>query len=365
MKTQPKRILLALSGGVDSAVAALLLKKQGHQVICAFMKNFSDTKNKLTSECRWVEDYAMAKKVAAHLELPLIKLDFENQYRKRILEPMFKQYSQGLTPNPDIACNTIIKFPLLWKEAIKLKADYIATGHYARIKKTLRGYELLLAEDKSKDQSYFLSELSQKDLSHVIFPIGNLTKKEVREMAEKNHLPNYNRPSTAGICFVGNIPMKSFLENKISKKKGAVLDEYGKNIGTHNGASYYTLGERARPSEGMEIKKGNQSQKRFYISEKNMKLNTITIVPENHPSLLKKSFHIKKIHWVNPINKSRTIKARVRIRHLGPLVECTLRNKNYKIIIDLKRPIPLPSPGQKAVFYKGSQVIASGDISPR
>ena len=178
-------VLVGLSGGVDSAVAALLLKKQGYRVIGAFMKNFSETKNKLTGECHWVEDKKDAEKIAAKLQIPLITLDFENEYKRDVIDPMFRAYAQGLTPNPDTNCNRYIKFPLLWKEAKKRGIDLIATGHYAKIKNTKNGFELWQANDKEKDQTYFLHKISQSDLQHTLFPIGDYTKAEVRAIAKK------------------------------------------------------------------------------------------------------------------------------------------------------------------------------------
>ena len=359
-----KTVLLALSGGVDSSVAALILKKQGYRVICVFMKNFSDIKNKLTNECNWVEEYKMAQKIAAILELPLIKLDFEHEYKTQVINPMFQAYKRGITPNPDVTCNTIIKFPLLWKHALNIKAGYIATGHYARIKKTKRGYELLQARDKKKDQSYFLSELSQKDLSHTLFPIGNLTKTQVREIAKKHKLPNHNKSSTKGVCFIGNIPLKSFLAQRLKQKVGRVLNEKGIAIGTHKGAHYYTIGERARPTSGIEIQKQALSQKRFYIAKKDMRANTLIVVPENHPLLNQSIFHIKSLHWINPKDKplKNRLKAHVRIRHLGQLIPAELKIENSKWQFITSKGLEGVAPGQYAVFYGKDRVICSGEI---
>ena len=287
-----KTVLLGLSGGVDSAVAAMILKKKGYRVIGAFIRSFSETKNKVTGACSWREEYREAQKIAALLNIQFKLFDFEKEYRKLVVEPMINAYRKGITPNPDITCNTRIKFPLLWKAAKNLKIEFIATGHHARIKRTKRGYELHQGTDKNKDQSYFLAELSQKELSHTLMPIGELTKETVRKIAEKNKFPNFNRQSSRGVCFIGNIPLKSFLETHIKPKKGIVLDENHQIIGTHRGAQYYTLGERVRPTTGITITKGALSQKRFFVAQKNMRTNIIRVVPEHHTLLKKNSFFI-------------------------------------------------------------------------
>jgi tRNA-specific 2-thiouridylase len=231
MKHSQKTVVLGLSGGVDSAVAALLLKKQGYNVVAAFMKNFSDSKNPLTNECSWRQELRDAQKIASILNIQLHIFDFEKEYKTQVIDPMYKAYSKGLTPNPDIACNNIIKFPLFWKHAKKLGADYIAMGHYSGIKKDSKGFHLLQGKDKSKDQSYFLAGLTQKDLSHTIFPLEKMTKEKVRKIAEKNLFPNYNKQSTRGICFVGKTNMQHFLQKKIAKHEGIVKDPSGKIIG--------------------------------------------------------------------------------------------------------------------------------------
>ncbi len=358
-----KKVLVGLSGGVDSAVAALLLKRQGYEVVGAFMKNFSEVKNKLTGECNWVEEYREAQKVAAHLRISLIKMDFEKEYKKQVIEPMLKAYKKGITPNPDITCNTIIKFPLLWKEAEKLGADYIATGHYARIKRAQKGFELLQGADKNKDQSYFLAELTQKDLIHILFPVGKLTKKEVRAIAEKNKLSNYNRPSTKGICFVGNIPLKSFLENRIKSKEGRVWDENNKLIGRHRGAHLYTIGERIGESKGIFVSKGQNSQRRMFVAKKNIRKNVIIAVKKDHPMLKKRTLYLKKVHWINKDDKKSNFEAKVRIRHLGKLTQATLKLKKNRGYLFAKYPIIGAAPGQTAVFYIRYKLVCSGEIS--
>lgn len=358
---QNKTVVIGLSGGVDSAVAAFILQKQGYKVIGAFMKNFSDTKNPLTGECNWVEEKKMAQKVASHLGIPLVTFDFEKEYKSLVIEPMIKNYKKGLTPNPDIACNTIIKFPLFWKAANKLGADLIAMGHYARIKKTTKGYNLLMGKDKSKDQSYFLSELSQEDLSHTLFPIGELTKEKVRKIAKKNRFPNWDKRSTRGICFVGKVNIKSFLEKTVKNKRGKVVDPEGKKIGTHPGNTYYTIGQRVGPHLGIDIiKPKGKEQERWYVSKK-LNGNILVIAPEDHPSLANKKMSLRSLHLINPQEKIPS-NLKARIRHLGKLYSGKLALKSGFYQFTLSRPITAIAPGQSIVIYSKDKLIGSGEI---
>ncbi len=357
-KNSQKTVLLGLSGGVDSSVAALLLKKQGYKVIGAFMKNFSDTKNPLTGECSYLEDKKMAQKMAAHLNIPFILIDSEKEYKSQVIQPMYNSYKKGLTPNPDILCNKIIKFPILWKKAKSIKADYIATGHYAKIKKTKSSYQLLQGKDKTKDQSYFLSEMSQSDLAHTIFSLGNLTKSQVRKIAKKNNFPNWDKKSTRGICFVGKVNMKSFLEKKIKSSIGEVLDSKGEQIGTHPGAKYYTIGQRIGTRLGIELN-NKAENKKLYIAQK--KGNTLIVTPRNHPLLKKQIIKINKIHFINPREKiPKNLKAR--IRHLGQLHKGKLIKKSNSYQFKFSKPIDAIAEGQYIVIYNKNKLIASGEI---
>ena len=335
-----KTVLLGMSGGVDSSVAALLLKKQGYKVIGAFMKSFSGTKNPLTNECAYLEERKMAQKIAALLKIPL------------------KSYEKGLTPNPDILCNKTIKFPLLWKEAKKLKADYIATGHYAGIKKTPFGFQLLAGKDKTKDQSYFLSRLSQSDLSHTLFPLANLIKSKVRQIAKRNYFPNYNKKGTSGICFVGKINMKSFLEKKIKNKEGKIIDPEGNFIGYHPGIMYYTIGQRVGPRLGLTINK--HINDKWYVAEKK-KNNVLVIAPKNHFILKKQIIKIKSLHLINPKEKIPS-PLKARIRHLGALNKGILKRNKSSYYFEFSKPIEQVAEGQFIVLYHKNQVVASGEI---
>lgn len=357
-----KTVIIALSGGVDSAVSALLLKQQGYKVIAAFMKNFSSSKDYLTGECSWRKDLREAQKIASLLAIPLHIFNFEKQYKSQVIRPMFKSYAKGLTPNPDISCNAIIKFPLFWKKAKKeFNADYIAFGHYAKIKKTKKGFQLLAGKDKSKDQSYFLSELTQKDLEHTLFPIGSLKKEQVRKLAKKHSFPNWNRQGTRGICFVGKVNMLSFLKNKIKSKPGKVKDPNNNIIGTHPGIQYFTIGQRIGPHLNIQITKPSGSeQKKYYIASK-LKNNTLVIAPEDHLLLKKKSVFLKSLHLINPKEKiPHSLKAR--IRNLGQLHEGNLAKINNHYVFTFNKPVSSIAPGQFLVIYCKDKVIASGEI---
>ena len=358
MKKQ--KVLVAMSGGVDSSVAALLLKNQGYEVIGAFMKNWSDTKNQLTGECSWKDDRRVASKIASKLNIPLITLDFEKEYKKLVVDEMFRLYKKGITPNPDIDCNNKIKFPLLWKAAEKLNANYIATGHYSRIKNG----KLLRARDESKDQSYFLYRLNQKDLEHSLFPIGELTKEEVREIARKNKFPNFDRRSTTGICFIGKVNLKKFLQKKIKPKKGKILDPEGNLVGFHDGIYYYTIGQRLGPRFGIDINRGKEIQRRWYVAKKDLKKNEIIAAPEEHDLLYRKEIFLKNQHWTKDKPKDK-IKVLARIRQVCELLPAVLsydkNKKQYKIT--LNKTITGISEGQAAVLYSGLQVLGGGVIS--
>lgn len=367
MKPQ-KSVLLGLSGGVDSAVAALLLKQKGYKVIGAFMKNFSETKNEITGDCNYLEDKKDAQKIAAILEIPFVSLDFEKEYKKYVIDPMFRDYAKGLTPNPDSLCNKIIKFPLLWREAKKLKCDYIATGHYIKrsYNKKTKSYEISIPKDKSKDQSYFLYELTQKDLEHTLFPIDGLTKTEVRVIAKKNKLPNADKLGTRGICFVGKIDMKDFLKQKIKPKPGKILDQDGNVIGKHNGIMYYTIGERIRENSNTQILKEhrNKLNKKMYVASKNKRANILVVVPQRHSLLRKNEFNLTKVHFINSKNKSlKVLKGvKVRIRHLAPLISAKIVKQNGKYKVKLSKSVQAVADGQSCVVYKGKKILGGGEI---
>lgn len=386
------KVLVAMSGGVDSSVAALLLKKQGYEVVGAFMKSWSDTKNELTGECSWKDDRKMAMQIASKLNIPLITLDFEKEYRKNVVDEMFRLYRKGITPNPDIDCNNKVKFPLLWKAAKKLGADFIATGHYIRKKKVTnkkdvnskkggvisfnnegvggRGvgsgakYELLRAKDESKDQSYFLYRLNKNDLEHSLFPIGHYTKKQVREIAKKNKFSNFDRKSTVGICFIGKVNLKKFLQKKIRPRKGKILNPEGNIIGFHDGIYYYTIGQRIGPRFGIDVERGSGKKvQRWYVASKNLKKNEIIAAPEEHDLFYRKKILLRNPHWIKDKPKDK-INVLARIRQVGELLPSKLiydkNKKQYKIV--LNQSITGVSEGQAAVLYQGKMVLGGGVI---
>ena len=353
------KVVLGLSGGVDSSVAVLLLKQQGYEVVGVFMKNFSDTKNEF-GECNWVDERKSAQKIASILNIPFLTIDNENEYKSKVIKEMFSDYKRGLTPNPDILCNKVIKFPALLKKAKELGADFIATGHYARIKKTSKEFKLLTGKDKSKDQSYFLYELGQKELSEIIFPVGELTKSEVRKIAKKNKLPNWDKKGTSGVCFVGNIDFKGFLRNKVREKKGNVFSPEGKVIGTHPGAFFFTIGERVGEGKGILIEKDyrNKHHGKIYVAAK--KANSLVVAPENHLLLKRKEVTIKNIHFIS--GKTILGKFKARIRHLGKLHSGTLKKFSNKFKFVFNSGVEGIAEGQHIVFYRGQEVVGGGEM---
>ena len=397
MKTKPK-VLVAMSGGVDSSVAALIMKNHGFQILGVFMKNYSDSKNDF-GECSWKDERKVAMQIAAKLGIPLITLDFEKQYKKLVIEKMFNDYKKGITPNPDIDCNQKVKFPLLIKAAKTLGCNFVVTGHYARIKrvnakngkistwftgaggreakrqseKKIR-YQLLRAKDESKDQSYFLYRLKQEELRHLMFPIGNYTKKEIREIARKNKFENHDKKSTVGICFVGKVNLKKFLQKKIKPRKGKILSPEGKIIGEHDGIYYYTIGQRIGSRFGIEVSKNDKDKshvKRWYVARKIPKTNTIIAAPEGHHLLYRKEIFIKNPHWISGANGRGLeggMKVLARIRQVGELLPSRISGAGSlgvgggRMKIVLNKEITGVSEGQAIVLYKGKKVLGGGEI---
>lgn len=369
LKKQKPKVMLAMSGGVDSSVAALLLKKQGYDVVGVFMKNWSDTKD-LSGHCAWRGERKFAIQIAAKLDIPLITLDFEKEYRSDVVDKMFDKYKKGITPNPDIDCNQKIKFPLLLCEARKRGINLIATGHYVRRKfnnKTEK-FEMLRGKDESKDQSYFLYRMKQNELKNCLFPIGDFAKAEIREIARRNKFPNYDKKGTVGICFIGKVNLKDFLQKKIKPRKGKILDPDGKVIGEHDGIFYYTIGQRLGPRYGFELDRGNKTKpKKWYVARKDSRKNIIVAAPEGHPLNFRKEIFVKNIYFISDSkDKFRKKKTKVfsRIRHVGELLDSKLfygkKSKKWKVV--LRDAITGVSEGQAIVLYSGEKVLGGGEI---
>lgn len=357
--SKPKiKILVGLSGGVDSAVSLYLLQKQGYQVEAAFMKNFSEKVN-IKGECPWKEDRMMAYRVAAHLKVPIQTLDFEKQYHDKVVDYIFESYQAGLTPNPDVLCNNEIKFKLFLEYATKLGFDKIATGHYAKIKEDKNGFHLLRAKDSNKDQSYFLAGLNQKQLAKAVFPIGDIIKPKVRQIARQAKLPNAERKDSQGICFIGKIDLKTFLQQKIKAKVGEILDTKGNKLGTHQGVWYYTIGQR----RGLDI--GGSGP--WYVVSKDLKNNRLIVGHVDDEKLYNKSVQISDLHWLVKEHKlPLKAKAQIRYRQAGQLLTLGVKSaspKTKKVFIATfaKAQIGVAS-GQILAIYKGRELIASANI---
>jgi len=367
------KVLVAMSGGVDSSVAALLMKKAGYDVRGVFMKNWSDTKNDI-GVCDWRDEKRHALRIAMKLGIPFSVIDHEKEYRGVVVEDMYKKYKKGITPNPDVLCNQKIKFPYLWEEAKRQGCEYLVTGHYARIKNIDGCFKMLRAKCEAKDQSYFLVKLTQKDLSHTLFPIGDLSKEEVRKIAKKNKFLNFDKKGTVGICFIGKVNLKEFLKKKIKPKKGKIVDPEGNEIGEHDGVYYYTIGQRLGPRYGFDLERKNKvsgRMERFYVAKKNVKKNLIVAAPEGHEILLRKNMKVLEMHFIRENKKDmvkklskRGVRVLVRIRQVGELMDGTLRyDKKKGFGVELKKAITGVSDGQAIVLYLGEEVLGGGSIA--
>ena len=392
MNKKPK-ICIGLSGGVDSSVAALLLKEQGCDVFALFMQNWHDTTGTLHGECEWEEDRAVAEMVARKVGIPFHFVDLSDVYRQRVVDYMFSEYEKGRTPNPDVLCNREIKFDAFWEAARTLGADFVATGHYCR-KDSFTApdgstiYRILAGSDPNKDQSYFLCQLSQEQLSHALFPIGDLTKPEVRRIAREADLPSAEKKDSQGICFVGKVDLPVFLQQKIKPCEGDIVEiprsfyegrpapqtleemaepiryrrEDGKVIGRHIGAQYYTIGQR----KGLGI--GGHAESCFLIA--NDMDNNLIFVGEgqDHPGLYRKALYIRpeEIHWIRPdlaLPVSGELHCQVRIRYRQPLQEATLVHRPDGLYILFNEPQRGITPGQFAVWYAADgEMLGSGVI---
>lgn len=354
-KIGAKKVLIALSGGIDSAVSAHLLLKAGYEVEAAFMKNWSSTAGLKYSECPWLQDRQDALRVAAFLRIPLHTLDFEKQYKKTVMDYFFKEYSAGRTPNPDVMCNKEIKFKLLYDWAIKHGFDYLAAGHYAQIKEKKSGFVLQRSADEFKDQTYFIYNIKSTQLAHVLFPIGGMKKTAVRALAKKIKLPNAERKESMGLCFVGKIRLKDFLEQKLKPHKGPIIDQSGKIIGEHQGLYYYTIGQR----QGINIGATGP----YYVTKKELQRNTLWVTNDpNGKALFTKEIEIHSVNWISEPKKFPT-KLRGRYRHQGDLqalVVKPLGRGHYQV--KFAKPQKAIASGQSLVLYDGVICVGGGVI---
>lgn len=379
MKTRPL-VYVGLSGGVDSSVAAAKLSDAGFDVVGVFMKNWSDD---TFGDCPWEQEFADAKAAADVIGIPVISWNFEKEYRAKVIEYFFAEYAAGRTPNPDIMCNKEIKFGLFLKKALKEGADFVATGHYARIVRmdtnrdtrisaNMRDYSstrrsrdsgtFVLAQPKDlrKDQTYFLYTLTDEHLRHVLFPLADMTKHEVRLKAKELGLANADKPDSQGICFVGEVNVVNLLKSRLPEKTGPIVTTDGEVIGQHNGAWFYTIGQR----HGLGVGGGIP----YYVVDKDVKTNTLIVaVGDSDPALYHQTMELDDVLWRGSANRQRVD---VRIRHGASLVPATIVVRGSRATIRFGNVQRAVTPGQAAVIYKdsivlGGGIIASTPVTPR
>ena len=394
-----KRVVVGLSGGVDSSVAAYLLQQQGYEVIGLFMKNWHDDSVTISNECPWLEDSNDALLVAEKLGIPFQTVDLSEQYKEKIVDYMFSEYEKGRTPNPDVLCNREIKFDVFMKIALSLGADFVATGHYCKKGETevdgKKVFQLLAGADNNKDQSYFLCQLSQEQLSKSLFPIGELTKPEVREIATQMELVTAEKKDSQGLCFIGKVRLPEFLQQKLQQKEGLIVQidksdlvynkeklqfdsiekelateaqnipytpEMGKVVGKHQGAHYFTTGQR----KGLNV--GGTKEPLFIIAT-NVETNTIyTGLGNEHPGLFKKALFVDKseIHWIREdlaLANGESMVVLARIRYRQPLQKAILHQFESGMYVQFEDPQSAITEGQFVAWYLEDELIGSGVIS--
>jgi tRNA-uridine 2-sulfurtransferase len=343
------KVFVAMSGGVDSSVTAALLKQQGYEVTGVYMKNWSQDLPGM--HCPWLEDYQDAKRVAVQLGIPFKLYDFETQYRQRVVNYMIEEYKAGRTPNPDVMCNQEVKFKLFLETALSDGAELIATGHYVR---TINGH-LQTALDTNKDQSYFLYRVSEDALNRSLTPIGNLTKPEVRKLARKLGLSTADKKDSQGICFVGKVGIKDFLLHELGQQPfGSIIDQHGDKIGEHDGALFYTIGQR----RGLRIGGGLP----YYVTGKTMDRNEVHVTTDLQDNgLWNHQLNLTDLHWINETPQSNKT-YQVRTRYRAPLVEGRLQIEGDRASIELRDDIRAITPGQSAVIYDNDYVLGGGIV---
>ncbi|WP_374958606.1 tRNA 2-thiouridine(34) synthase MnmA [Gilvibacter sp.] len=390
-----KRVVVGLSGGVDSSVAAYLLKEQGYEVIGIFMKNWHDDSVTISDECPWLEDSNDAMLVAEKLGIPFQTVDLSEQYKERIVDYMFREYEMGRTPNPDVLCNREIKFDVFLKIAMDLGADYVATGHYCRKgTQTIDGkevYSLLSGADPNKDQSYFLCQLSQEQLAKTLFPVGELQKAEVRKIAAEQDLITAEKRDSQGLCFIGKVRLPDFLQQQLAPKEGQIVEvpadhpaytakvqqedtldtlvakhayapADGKVVGNHQGAHYFTKGQR----KGLAV--GGTKEPLFVIDTDVEKNIIYTGQGKDHPGLFRKGLFVQQpeVHWVREdlrLEVDQTLEVLARIRYRQPLQKATLHQTAAGMYVIFEEPQSAITEGQFVAWYQDDELLGSGVIS--
>ena len=382
------RIVVGLSGGVDSSVAALKLVEQGHEVIGMFMRNWYDESVTISDECPWIDDSNDAMLVADQLGIPFQVIDLSAEYKERIVEYMFSEYKVGRTPNPDVLCNREIKFDLFLKAAIKLGAEAVATGHYCRKDEVDGEFRLLAGTDSNKDQSYFLCQLTQKQLQHSLFPIGNLKKHNLRKIAKDAGLPTADKKDSQGLCFIGKVRLPDFLQQKLKVEKGNIVEiaadhaifnrdktsingrskqhtlspEMGQIVGEHRGAHFYTVGQR----KGLNV--GGKPDPLFVIGTDTTSNTVYVGCGDNHPGLIRDALLIKNddIHWIQPSHKlevGESRKYRLRFRYRQNLQNGEIQMTKEGLYLLFDEPQKGIASGQFATWYDGDALVGSGPIA--
>lgn len=349
-----KRVFLGMSGGVDSSVSALLLKSQGYAVTGVYMKNWSQDLPGM--KCPWAEDLADAKRVAVQLDLDFEVWDFEQNYKQQVVDYMLTEFQKGRTPNPDVICNELIKFKLFYEQAKSRGADYIATGHYARTD----GQRLLRAQDANKDQTYFLYRMSDEATAHTLFPVGNLQKPAVKQIAEQHNLDVAHKKESMGVCFVGEVGMKDFLREYLAAKPGEIREiESEQILGYHDGAIYYTIGQR----HGLYLGGGLP----YYVVKKDLSTNRVYVSKNlNHPQLWSASLKLEDLHLRNQLSLADLSTAQplqVRLRHRAPLLDVQAEISGDNLTLHFAEAIKRPAAGQSAVLYSGEICLGGGIIA--
>lgn len=387
------KVVVGLSGGVDSSVTAYLLKQQGHEVIGIFMRNWVDDSVIISEDCPWVEDSNDALLVAEKLGIPFQTIDFSAEYKERIVDYMFREYEQGRTPNPDVLCNREVKFDIFLKKALELGADFVATGHYCRkdsfTKDDKTIYRLLSGKDPNKDQSYFLCQVSQEQFSKALFPIGELQKSEVRKIAKEQDLITAEKKDSQGLCFIGKVRLPDFLQQQLLPKKGKIVEisehheiyttrtnnslsekaaaykytlQMGKIVGEHNGAHYFTIGQR----KGMNV--GGTPLPLFVIATDTTENVIYVGQGDHHPGLYRSALFIPSndIHWIRTdltLAFGETMSVKARIRYRQPLENCTLYKVEEGLYLEFENPQRGITPGQFAAWYLEDELVGSGVIA--